>query len=1850
MWPLLSGLIHNAAAGWCALMLLSFPVAAQEWAHTSGRTNADSASSAVSDSRASIRVGTVSVQAAASSASSRSRVLGGQSVKAEAATGVSFQNWLMTESVPNGAGCSPPAANTTFLTTDAAATVWFLVDGTSTGDQPKTEWYSPDGTLYTTYTWAPVSSPGSQCFWNSMYVAGKTPASVPGPWTVKVYWNGSLELTLPFTITTPSSSAAGSMPQLASAGGWDTSLTLLNLGGGPAQVSLNFFQNDGSPLALPFTFPQSPSAPGQQAGAFNQKVNGNALLMLDTTGPDSQTVGVGWAELLTAGNAGGFAIFKYTPTGQEAVVPLETRNASSYVLAFDNTGPTTGLAIANLAAQSANIPIVVRDDTGTVLGQVAILNLSAHGHTSFMLTDNYSVTAGKRGTVEFDTPPGGQISVLGLRVNGAALTTLPVLAAAEIPGGWMAHVASGGGWQTTFTLVNVGTTPAQTQLSFFDDSGNPLSMPLTLVQSGSTVTTSMLNETIAGGATLVVLAQGDETKNSVVGSAQLSSTGDVGGFAIFRYNPTGQEAVVPLEMRNANAYALAFDNTSGLKTGLALLNGSNQAENVPVFLRDDTGAYLGQATVNLPALGHTSFMLTDNYSVTAGRRGTVEFDTPANGQISALGLRATPSGVVTTIPVLVTTTTSGGTPPPGSFTLAAQTVGTGSGTVIANPPGPTYRAGATVTLTAVPSTGSIFGGWSGACSGTGPCVVNVVAAQSVTATFTIAAGQAEPLLASVNPSSGALGQVLTVVINAANTHFVQGQTLAMFGAGISVGGAAEGQAGPIIVTSPTSATAEVTVDPSASIGARTVAVTTGPETASLGGGFAIISPPAPLGPLAIVLTSPTNKINGVSLAPQIEIGFNEPLDPATVGPSTFTFANGSKALPVTVSYSATNKLVMLTPSGALSPQTTYTVTIAALVRSIAESPLGQPFTFSFTTLPAAAVNGVISVPSGLDATTLSVVSFSGNKTKPDSSGSFSASLNPLGTSLVAAMLPNKAFGLMAVAIGGMPTTSNSNVPSALGPAANAVFSPSSAAPVHTTRWQVTASAEAAGSPNGIVDNFQTTAEALVFMSPYLFTADPKRAPAILGAIAANPATAQFAQALNKSWTEADPLSDPVVQSAGKNAVQAVVQALISQNSPQQSASVQDSALHAQTSWQAQFVSSDATSSTAPASWSPATVAVTPYCWNGETPTPLSDPLPCLDLDYISFSGSVSVNQTSGSYGFSPENCTGKTLGCAVGWLGRITPLPPESGNLAGIIAGGPDSFGPESPAVPYEPSSCTTSVACYSTWLSSNSAFQYADLVHVFLAGLSTTLQQYAGLVPPMGPANFSLPAPLSQQTNYIARFYSGGLADSGETINISNGQYPDGSSMAAKAFVLNLIESTLNLIAMVPGPTSVADCAVQAAVPQLVEGSTVLGNSTTVQGILADYTNVTKDVLTDAVSCAEDQGVQSIFEMAIEALSWGTGLGTVLDISSSIANFGEAAQRTYELVYDASAVETAVIAIAPGSEIVSNPVPSITSLSPSLAVAGGPSQSVTINGTDFLSNSIVTFNGVPHEASLTASGQLTITLTSSDLDAPGTFPVIVANPQPGGGKSHAAIFTVQPPSTTPVLQNLTLSASSVVGGSSVTGTVSLSGVAPTGGIQVSLSSTSTSAQVPPSVTIAPGQNTATFTIITTAVTSTETSTITASLGPVQLSATVSVVPSKIVLGQIFAITGTMPLGGQTLSIEMHAIANGDGSYFVLFDDQASEFSGIDIVLGMNASLSASGNTVTLKSASVLESEYSDITNPSQPVIANITAATITITFTSLTVGSPITGTVSFAISGTGVTASNGTVQGKFTGTLTEMD
>ena len=232
--------------------------------------------------------------------------------------------------------------------------------------------------------------------------------------------------------------------------------------------------------------------------------------------------------------------------------------------------------------------------------------------------------------------------------------TIPALANVGTGGGSIAHLASGGdGWQTTFVLVNTGTSSAPATLSFFADvTGAPLFLPLTFPQGHIPDTTaSSVTQNILPGATLLFVSRG--APNLLTGSAQLSTTGHVSGFVIYRHN--NQEAVVPLENRNAGGYIIAFDNTYGNFTGVAVNAVSTQLVNIPVTVRDDAGIPLAVDVITLAANGHTQFTLvSERYLQTLNKRGTIQFDTPAGAKIGALGIRIPPGAArtYTTLPAL----------------------------------------------------------------------------------------------------------------------------------------------------------------------------------------------------------------------------------------------------------------------------------------------------------------------------------------------------------------------------------------------------------------------------------------------------------------------------------------------------------------------------------------------------------------------------------------------------------------------------------------------------------------------------------------------------------------------------------------------------------------------------------------------------------------------------------------------------------------------------------------------------------------------------------------------------------------------------------------------------------------------------------------------------------------------------------------------------------------------------------------------------------------------------------------------------------------------------------------------
>jgi len=91
----------------------------------------------------------------------------------------------------------------------------------------------------------------------------------------------------------------------------------------------------------------------------------------------------------------------------------------------------------------------------------------------------------------------------------------------------------------------------------------------------------------------------------------------------------------------------------------------------------------------------------------------------------------------------------------------------------------------------------------------------------------------------------------------------------------------------------------------------------------------------------------------------------------------------------------------------------------------------------------------------------------------------------------------------------------------------------------------------------------------------------------------------------------------------------------------------------------------------------------------------------------------------------------------------------------------------------------------------------------------------------------------------------------------------------------------------------------------------------------------------------------------------------------------------------------------------INNPIPTITNINPSSATAGGVDFTLTVNGTNFVSGSIVRWNGANRTTSYISSTQLQASITAADIASSGTATVTVFNPTPGGGTSNGVIFRV---------------------------------------------------------------------------------------------------------------------------------------------------------------------------------------------------------------------------------------------------
>jgi hypothetical protein len=251
--------------------------------------------------------------------------------------------------------------------------------------------------------------------------------------------------------------------------------------------------------------------------------------------------------------------------------------------------------------------------------------------------------------------------------------------------------------------------------------------------SGSSACNSSNGNTVAGSCIFYDVTAGD----MVAPCTNYPNTSNY--FSCYR--PSGTYGVMST---NNGAYAPAFATGTGwdFATGIGTVNVYNL-----ITSWASPGGGNASLTVSVSGSGTVasnpsgiSCPSTCSHVFTGGSPVTLT-PTPANGWVfSSWGGACSGSGGCS-VPMNAAETVTATFVPLEALSVSV----TGSGTVTSSPAGincgstcnASFAQGSQVTLTATPANGWGFGGWGGACSGFGSCVVTMNTAQSVTATFSL---------------------------------------------------------------------------------------------------------------------------------------------------------------------------------------------------------------------------------------------------------------------------------------------------------------------------------------------------------------------------------------------------------------------------------------------------------------------------------------------------------------------------------------------------------------------------------------------------------------------------------------------------------------------------------------------------------------------------------------------------------------------------------------------------------------------------------------------------------------------------------------------------------------------------------------------------------------------------------------------------------------------------------------------------------------------------------------------------------------------------------------------------------
>jgi hypothetical protein len=341
------------------------------------------------------------------------------------------------------------------------------------------------------------------------------------------------------------------------------------------------------------------------------------------------------------------------PTGQFVVSPTTlafTTPINGTPFSQSLTVNSNGGALSYQASSSAQWLIVIGNGNPTQNGWDGTTpgSVSVFASATSLAVGTYSATITLTSSQASNSPV---VIPVTLTVNPTGQTPPPTLSRIGV----FSHFAAGAGWTSVMTLVNTSSTAEPVTVNLYGDNGSSPTLPITTTQKGvsQTTTASSVQMTLNPNET-VLLSMGDQLTTNIEGWADVLSSGSLGGFEIFRWdlNNTVSEGTVPLQAQYPTLTTIPYDDTNGFFMGVALTNLSSSLAPVTVTMWDESGNQLGAQFLTIPANGHTSFLLANQFSLTVAELGIVQFQSAVSGGIVGIGLRFQPSGTFTSVPTM----------------------------------------------------------------------------------------------------------------------------------------------------------------------------------------------------------------------------------------------------------------------------------------------------------------------------------------------------------------------------------------------------------------------------------------------------------------------------------------------------------------------------------------------------------------------------------------------------------------------------------------------------------------------------------------------------------------------------------------------------------------------------------------------------------------------------------------------------------------------------------------------------------------------------------------------------------------------------------------------------------------------------------------------------------------------------------------------------------------------------------------------------------------------------------------------------------------------------------------------